>query len=137
MDYTFIENTKRIATSGFTKQEQEAYNSVIDMLFRKKVFGKDKARGLDQFDGESLFSGGTLYPGQIYGFIYKAETPSIYEIDGMKFQFYDKLPLVLITHVSGSSVRGINLNLCPFALKTYILNTLYNLDIEFYRKECK
>ena len=127
MDYSFIENTKRIARDGFTKQEQTAYNSIIDMLFRKKKYGKEKASGLDEYDGESLFSGNTLYPGQIYGFIYKAETPSSYELNGKKFIFYDKLPLVLITHVSGNNVRGINLNLCPFQLKTYILNTLYNL----------
>lgn len=137
MDYSFIENTKRIARDGFTKQEQTAYNSIIDMLFRKKKYGKEKASGLDEYDGESLFSGNTLYPGQIYGFIYKAETPSSYELNGKKFIFYDKLPLVLITHVSGNNVRGINLNLCPFQLKTYILNTLYNLDINFYKTESK
>lgn len=135
MDYTFLNDIKKIAKDGFTKQEKTAYDSIIDMLFKKKKYGKEKATGIDEYDGESLFSGGTLYPGQIYGFVYKAETLSTYMIGNNKFVFYDKLPLVLITHVSGNSVRGINLNLCPFQLKTYILNALINLDLEFYNKE--
>lgn len=137
MDYTFLNNIKRIAKDGFSKQEQAAYDSIIDRLFRKKKYGKEKATGIDEFDGESLFSGNTLYPGQIYGFVYKAETPSTYMIGDKKFIFYDKLPLVLVTHIHGNTIRGINLNLCPGSLKTYILNALYNLDLEFYNKENK
>lgn len=107
------------------------------MLFKKNLRGQEKVKGLDQYDGESLFGSETLYPGQIYGFMYKAETPSVYTLGNKEFKFYDKLPLVLITHVRGNMIRGINLNLCSPALKTFIINALMNLDLEFYNKECE
>lgn len=134
MDNSFIDNTKLIAKNGFSKQEQTAFDSIIDMLFRKNLKGNEKIKNLDEYDGESLFGSSTLYPGQIYGFMYKADTPSTYTVGDKEFKFYDRLPLVLITHVKNNVIRGINLNLCSPALKTFIINALMNLDIDFYKK---
>ena len=41
----------------------------------------------------------------------------------------------LITHVENKIVRGINLNLCDYGLRAYILNALHNLDLEFYERK--
>lgn len=136
MDNTFIDSTKQTAKNGFSKQEQSAYESIIDMLFRKNLKGQEKIKELDEYDGETLFGSTTLYPGQIYGFMYKAETASTYNLGDKEFKFYDKLPLVLITHIKGKVIRGINLNLCSPSLKTFIINALFNLDIEFYKTNC-
>ena len=54
--------------------------------------------------------------------------------NGKEFKFTDRLPIVLVTHVEGKRFRGINLNLCNYALRTFILNTLFNLDMEFYKR---
>lgn len=99
-----------------------------------KLRGKEKTRQIDEFDGESKFGNTTLWPGQIYAYIYKASRPSLYDDGNVRFQWYDSLPIVLVTHVSGKYVRGINLNLCNMGLRAYVLNALWNLDQEFYKK---
>jgi hypothetical protein len=81
---------------------------------------------------------GILLPGNIYIFTYKADKPTIYEVPGSKpIEFYDSVPLVLITSNTASTVRGINLNLCNYGLKTLILNTFYNLDPNFFDSEAQ
>lgn len=139
MNDNFIQETKKRQRDGLTKTEQKAYQSLVDSLFVKKLFGKEKAKGLGEYDGESLFGKTTLYPGCIYEFIYKAETPTKYEDGKIKFEYYDRLPMVLITHISpdGKNVRGINLNLCNYALRTIIINALHNIDQQFYNYECE
>src|SRR5574344_1725576 len=134
MDNKFIEDTKKRQRYGLKKEEQRAYESIIDFLFKMRLRGKEKARQLDEFDGETLFGVNTLYPSQIYAFIYEPKNPSTYRFNGKEFKFTDRLPIVLVTHVEGRRFRGINLNLCNYALRTFILNTLFNLDIEFYKR---
>ena len=134
MDNQFIEETKKRQRYGLKKEEQRAYESIIDFLFKMRLRGKEKARQLDEFDGETLFGANTLYPSQIYAFIYEAKNLSTYRFNGKEFKFTDRLPIVLVTHVEGRRFRGINLNLCNYALRTFILNTLFNLDMEFYKR---
>ena len=134
MDNQFIEDTKKRQRYGLKKEEQRAYESIIDFLFKMRLRGKEKARQLDEFDGETLFGANTLYPSQIYAFIYEAKNLSTYRFNGKEFKFTDRLPIVLVTHVEGRRFRGINLNLCNYALRTFILNTLFNLDREFYKR---
>lgn len=135
MDNSFILECKKSAQDGWNKQEKKAYESIINLLFKMKLYGKEKARDIDEYDGESLFKGTTLYPGQIYAFIYKADKPTVYNDGKIKFEYYDSLPIVLITHVENKIVRGINLNLCDYGLRAYILNALHNLDLEFYKRK--
>jgi len=134
MDYSFIKDYKDKQQNGFSEQEKRAYESIIQILFRLKLYGKEKARQIDEYDGESLFSNTTLYPGHIYAFIYKAEKPSLYDDGNIKFVYSDTLPIVLVTHMEPTFVRGINLNLCSYPMRAYILNTLHNLDLQFYKR---
>ena len=78
MDYKFIERYKKTAQTGWNKEEKTAYESIIQFLFRMRLRGKEKARQIDEYDGESLFGNSTLYPGCVYAFIYQAEKPSTY-----------------------------------------------------------
>ena len=134
IDYSFFNKCKETARNGWNKEEKAAYDSIIHMLFQLHLYGKEKARQLDEYDGESLFQKTTLYPGHIYAFIYKAKEPSVYDDGHIKFKYSDTLPIVLVTHIDRGRVRGINLNLCSYGLRAYILNTLYNLDLEFFNK---
>lgn len=134
MDYSFIKDYKDKQQTGFSIEEKRAYESVIQILFRMKLYGKEKARQIDEYDGESLFSNTTLYPGHIYAFIYKAKNPSIYDDGQIKFTYSDTLPIVLVTHAEPTYIRGINLNLCSYPMRAYVLNTLHNLDLQFYRR---
>lgn len=134
MDNSFLIECRNIAQKGLTEQEKRAYESIITILFKMKLHGKAKARQIDEYDGESLFKGSTLYPGQIYAFIYRAETPTVYDDGKTRFEYYDSLPIVLITHAEKNIVRGINLNLCNYGLRAFILNTLHNLDLSFYQR---
>ena len=94
MDNQFIEDTKKRQRYGLKKEEQRAYESIIDFLFKMRLRGKEKARQLDEFDGETLFGANTLYPSQIYAFIYEAKNPSTYRFNGKEFKFTDRLPIV-------------------------------------------
>ena len=113
--------------------EKKSYESIINNLWIKNIKGKDKARGIDEYDTESL-TNKTLIPGNIYSFIYKANTATKYNDGTIQFEYYDSLPIVLITNYNSKIIRGINLNLCNFALRTLILNTFYNIDPEFFEK---
>ncbi len=135
MDYSFITECRKHEKEDWKEQEKKSFDSIIKTLFLMKVRGKDKARQIDEYDGESLFGNRTLYPGQIYAFIYRAEKPSVYDDGTIKFEYYDSLPIVLVTHVEREQVRGINLNLCNTALRAVVINTLHNLDMEFYTRK--
>ena len=50
MDNQFIEDTKKRQRYGLKKEEQKAYESIIDFLFKMRLRGKEKARQLDEFD---------------------------------------------------------------------------------------
>ena len=135
MDNSFILECKKQARENWKEEEKKSFDSIIKTLFLMKVRGKDKARQIDEYDGESLFGNKTLFPGQIYAFIYKASKPTVYDDGNIKFEYFDSLPIVLVTHIEREKVRGINLNLCNIALRTFIINALHNLDLEFYNRK--
>ena len=110
----------------------QAFQDIItDLMIRNKK-GDEKCNDLEEFDSESNMPG-LLIPGNIYIFTYNAQNPVVYEVPGEKpIEFYDSVPLVLITSNTKTSVRGINLNLCNYGLKTLILNIFYNLDPNFF-----
>lgn len=87
--------------------------------------------GLDEYFAEPYMPKQPIV-GQIYSFIYKADKPSVYNLNGYNFEFYDKMPLVLVTSTDRGMVKGINLNFCNFALRTLILNLLYDVDEPFF-----
>lgn len=110
----------------------QAFQDIITDLMVRNKKGEEKCKDLDEFDSESNMSG-VLIPGNIYIFTYNAQNPIVYEVPGEKpIEFYDSVPLVLITSNTKTSVRGINLNLCNYELKTLILNIFYNLDPNFF-----
>lgn len=134
MDYTFLNYCRTVERGDVRLQEDRAYESLITFLFRMKLWGKEKARQIDEYDGESLFGNTTLYPGNIYVFLYKADKPTLYDDGRIRFEYYDNMPIVLVTHVEKGVIRGVNLNLCNKALRALVLNTLHNLDLEFFDK---
>ena len=104
----------------------QAFQDIITDLMVRNKKGEEKCKDLDEFDSESNMPG-VLIPGNIYIFTYNAQSPVVYEVPGEKpIEFYDSVPLVLITSNAKTSVRGINL------LKTLILNIFYNLDPNFF-----
>lgn len=108
---------------------------MVDELFRKNLRGKEKTHQIDDYDGETLFGNTTLVPGNIYMFVYKAETPAKFSDGQLEFEYYDNMPVVLVTHTSAGLIRGINLNLCNMELRAFIINALHNLDPQFYKRE--
>ena len=135
MDYTFIEQCRKIQQDGLQREERLAQEAIIDILLRWKMYGPKKARQVDEYDGEGLFDGTTLLPGQIYIFLYEAKEPVVYERGNEKLTFYDSTPILLVTHVGKGVVSGINLNLCNRAVRAYTINALHNLDLEFYNRK--
>ena len=134
MDYTFIQECKKLIRENQKVQQDKAYESLIRFLYQLKLKGKEKARQIDEYDGESLFGNTTLIPGNIYIFLYKAENPTLYDNGQIKFKFYDSMPIVLVTHTKNKIIGGINLNLCNPALRAGVINTLHNLDLPFFSR---
>lgn len=125
----FLKNIK----TGTNDSESAFQDIVTDLMVRNKK-GKEKCQDLDDFDSESTMPG-LLIPGNIYIFTYNATVPVIYEVPGEKpIEFYDSVPVVLITSNTKTTVRGINFNLCNRDLKALILNIFYNLDSDFFEK---
>ena len=115
----------------------QAFQDIITDLMIHNKKGEEKCKDLDEFDSESNMPG-VLIPGNIYIFTYNAQNPVVYEVPGEKpIEFYDSVPLVLITSNTKTSVRGINLNLCNYGLKTLILNIFYNLDPSFFEGDAQ
>ena len=124
-----IQNSKHDSAQAFQ-------DIITDLMVRNKK-GEEKCKDLDEFDSESNMPG-VLIPGNIYIFTYNAQGPTIYEVPGEKpIEFYDSVPLVLITSNTKTTVRGINLNLCNYGLKTLILNIFYNLDPSFFEGDAQ
>ena len=124
-----IQNSKHDSAQAFQ-------DIITDLMVRNKK-GEEKCKDLDEFDSESNMPG-VLIPGNIYIFTYNAQGPVIYEVAGEKpIEFYDSVPLVLITSNTKTTVRGINLNLCNYGLKTLILNIFYNLDPSFFEGDAQ
>ena len=135
MDYGFIEQCRKIQQDGLRREEQLAQESIIDILFRLNMRGPEKARQIDEYDGESSFNGSVMLPGQIYAFLYMANEPTVYKNGQYQLTFYDSLPILLVTRRNGKNVSGINLNLCNKAVRAFAINALHNLDLKFYGKQ--
>jgi hypothetical protein len=134
MDYTFLDECRRISQTDLQWERKQAHESIVKIIFQLKMRGPEKARQLDEYDGESLFGNVVLLPGQIYAFSYAAKEPSVYDNGKVRFQFYDSLPVLLVTHRNGKNISGINLNLCNSGLRAVIINALHNLDLEFFKR---
>lgn len=114
--------------------EDKAYEKIINNLYIKNLWGKEKAMGLDEYDSEK-YTKYTLIPGHIYMFTYKASEPTVYDNGDIHFEYFDSLPILLCMSYTDKIVSGINLNFCNYALRTLILNDVYNLDTEFFEHE--
>ena len=130
----FIQDIQKFNKKDKKNYEDKAFTKVIDNLFLKNLWGKEKAMGLDEYDSEKN-SKLTLVPGHIYAFRYMAKTPVKYEFGEIKFEFSDTLPIVLCMKNNANTISGINLNLCNYDLRTLILNEVYNLDPEFFDRK--
>ena len=136
---------KKLEKNGFIKQirkmnekndksEEKAYNKIIENLYIKNLWGKEKAMGLDEYDSEKN-SKMTLIPGHIYMFRYLASEKTVYDNGEIRFEYFDSLPILLCFSFNNKTVSGINLNFCNYALRTLILNDVYNLDPWFFQHE--
>ena len=137
MDNTFIEICRKMSEEGINTQDKAAFDSIVETLIKKNRYGNDKITDLDGYDGEKLFGNTTLYPGCIYIFQYAAKNPILYDDGRDQFYWFDSLPIVLVTGFRNRTVSGINLNMCNMAVKTQIINSLYNLDPQFYKEEAE
>jgi hypothetical protein len=63
MDYEFLNKCKQLAHDGLREEQRRAQESIIDILFKLKMWGPEKARQLDEYDGEGLFKGTVMLPG--------------------------------------------------------------------------
>ena len=135
MNYDFLNECKKISQTSREDISKDAYDQLVDGLFRKNVRGSEKTHQIDDYDGETLFGNTTLVSGNIYMFVYKAETSAKFSDGTLEFEYYDNMPVVLVAHTSGTLVRGVNLNLCNTALRAFVINTLYNLDPQFYSSD--
>lgn len=129
----FIKHIKNLNKNN-DDSENKAYTKVIDNLFIKNLRGQEKAMGLDEYDSEKN-SKLTLIPGHIYAFRYLSASNVKYDDGTVKFEFNDDLPIILCTNNTNNTVSGINLNLCNYALRTLILNDVYNLDPNFFEHD--
>lgn len=129
----FITHIKELNTKN-DEYENKAYEKIINNLFIKNLWGKEKAMGLDEYDSEKN-SKLTLIPGHIYAFRYISSTNTTYDDGNIKFEFNDTLPIILCLNNTKTTVSGINLNLCNYALRTLILNDVFNLDPSFFAYE--
>jgi len=68
----------------------------------------------------------------MYIFTYSAKNPTKYSYKGEEIYFADSLPVILMIGETSSTIKGINLNFCNKALKTFILNMIMNMDEDFY-----
>lgn len=129
----FIKDIRQLNTKN-DLYEDKSYKSIVENLFLKKLRGKQKAMGLDEYDSESN-SKLTLIPGHIYMFKYIAKNTTKYDDGRLKFEYYDTLPMILCTGNNDNIISGINLNLCNYSLRTLILNDIYNLDPQFFNSD--
>lgn len=127
----FIDEIKKMMNE-YSKYTDKAFQSIIDNLFLKNLWGKWKAMGIDEYDSE-LNNKMTLIPGHIYAFKYNTETPTVYDNGRIKFEYFDRLPIILCLGHKDKIIHAINLNLCNYALRTLILNDLCNMDPMFFR----
>ena len=134
MNYDFFNLCKDTAQSSYQDTSKQAYEQLVNGLFRKNIRGKEKTHQLDEYDGETLVGNTTLIPGNIYMFVYKAENPAKFSDGQIEFEYYDNMPVVLVTHTQEELVRGINLNLCNSTLRAFVINALHNLDPQFYKR---
>lgn len=132
MNNTFLENYRQMRNNNWKEETDKAFDSLISDNFKKNLRGKEKLKELGSYDGESILGDTALYPGTIYIFKYKADNPTVYNDGSVKFEFYDSLPVCLITGATRNVISGINLNFCTPEVRANIINILYNMDPYFY-----
>lgn len=137
--------TYRMLNSNRAASEQLAYNKIMeDVVFKKDKVVKqeniqyDPITWLPTQNSESETekrSKDKMLPGNIYIFNYKSQKDVVVEnSDGSAMQLTDKLPCVFVLSVSGSNIKGINLNLCRSEVKALWLNGVLNANSVFKGK---
>lgn len=129
----FLADIKKMNQEN-NKYENKAFDSIVSNLFLLNKQGKEKAMGIDEYDSESN-SKFTLIPGHIYAFKYMTTYATKYDDGKIKFEYSDRLPIVLCTGNNKDIIQGINLNLCNYGLRALILNDIYNLDPQFFNHD--
>lgn len=135
----------RMLNSNRAASEQLAYSKIMeDVVFKKDRAVKredikyDPITWLPTQNSESETdkrSKDKLLPGNIYIFNYKSQKDIIVEnSDGGAMQLTDKLPCVFVFNVSGTNVKGLNLNLCRSEIKALWLNGILNANSLFKGK---
>lgn len=118
--------------------EDKAVESIILNPYYNGKHGEEKVTdGFEEWSSEKVMKPNEIYPGQIYTFIYNAKNPSVYETPDGPIEFFDKLPVVLVTTATKNVIQGINLNMCTRELRAIILNLIWNMDPKFFEQEAK
>ena len=137
-------NSSNIMKGWFLKKvvsDHIAPQTANDMVIKRLMVDMEKMSPIDGDDLEDAYVDTesmitklpTLVMGGVYIFGYDAKTPQTYTYGGRSIQFTDTMPMVLVTQVGQKSFRGVNLNLCPPALRIVILSFICDLDEDFYQ----
>lgn len=116
-----------------------AYQSIITDLFFKNIRGEDRSVDLDFHEMEdSLSSIGAMIPGCFYIFAYK-DNEMVPTPNG-NMEYHDRVPVLLSCGIGAERngrkyVAGLNVNLLPIPQRAAVLQTLYNIDKQFFDEE--
>lgn len=139
----FIREIRKM-TSSRSKNETLAFEYIVRMNMMKDYVVKhtkeaehddlDEDFEEESYDQETSKMPKQLVPGNIYIFVYQPNvvTKAVDFTKSESFKYQDRMPLVLTTEVNSTSLKGINLNVCPMALRACVINELCNIDPQYF-----
>lgn len=111
----------------YSGKDKEAYTLIVKDLLQNNSVGKYKQKSLTGYDMES--SAMTRFvPSMFYVFMYnnpEKDDPS----------FYDRVPLILCTGFTNTTVTGINFNYLPNDIRALFIDTILEAYSDFYTEE--
>lgn len=115
-----------------------AYQTIFVKYMVQKLEGEEKLWEWESTDQESLVwekNGGYPLPGSIYIFEYDKEgSAQMFEMGGIKKEFFDVIPLVFCTGVNSRKkiFEGINFNFLPPIERVKLLEAYYRAYKKFF-----
>lgn len=110
--------------------ENQALEYLVGDLLDRKLTGVTKSKQLSAMDMESS-APDIFVPSMFYTFMYTSPNSE----NAGKFEFKDRVPLILCTSNESGYVTGLNFNMIPSNIRAVILDMIVDSNKDFYENK--
>jgi len=110
--------------------EKEALEYLVTDTLQKRLTGPNKSKQFTAMNMEQ-YAPATFVPSMFYTFMYNSPVDEVVN----KFQFKDRVPLILCATYENGYLTGINFNLIPCDARSLVIDSIISSNPGFYEND--